>query len=101
MLYEKNHEPRVGAFSAAPQFALGTSSRNPVRGPAYRNLDVALMRDVAIRGRAALQLRMETFNLTNTPPLGPPNGVFGTPAFGTVTTAGDPRVLQIAAKLQF
>jgi hypothetical protein len=32
---------------------------------------------------------------------GPPNGVFGSPAFGTITTAGDPRVVQLAVKLLF
>ena len=36
----------TGAFAAAPQFTIGSSSRNPVRGPSYRNLDLALMRRV-------------------------------------------------------
>ena len=39
--------------------------------------------------------------MTNTPPLGAPNGVFGSAAFGTITTAGDPRVIQLAVKLLF
>jgi hypothetical protein len=39
------------------------------------------------------------FNLTNTPPLGAPNTVAGTPGFGAITSAGDPRVLQLAAKI--
>jgi hypothetical protein len=46
----------------------------------------------------ALEVRAEVFNVTNTPPLGPPNGVFGTPAFGSISTAGDPRVVQLAVK---
>jgi hypothetical protein len=37
-----------GAFAAAPQFTLGSASRNPVRGPSYRNLDLALMRQVPL-----------------------------------------------------
>jgi hypothetical protein len=36
-----------------------------------------------------------------TPPLGNPNGVAGSAAFGTITTAGDPRVVQLAVKLLF
>lgn len=88
-------------FSAAPQFTLGNASRNPVRGPAYRNLDVALSRRVPMTGERALELRVEAFNLTNTPPLGAPNGTFGSAAFGTITTAGDPRVIQLAAKFLF
>ena len=91
----------TAAFAAAPQFTLGSASRNPVRGPSYRNLDLALMRQVPLAAGAALELRLEAFNLTNTPPLGAPNGVFGSAAFGTITTAGDPRVLQLVAKLRF
>src|SRR4029077_13848021 len=36
----------TSAFSAAPVFTIGSSSRNPVRGPGYRNLDLALMRHI-------------------------------------------------------
>ena len=91
----------TSAFAAAPQFTLGTSSRNPVRGPGYRNLDLALIRRVRLPAGKALELRAEVFNVTNTPPLGAPNGVFGSAAFGTITTAGDPRVVQLAVKFMF
>ena len=91
----------TAAFTTAPQFTLGSSSRNPVRGPAYRNLDLALVRRIPLSGRHALELRAEAFNVTNTPALGAPNGVFGSAAFGTITTAGDPRVIQLAVKLLF
>ncbi len=91
----------TAAFAAANQFTLGTSSRNPVRGPSYRNLDLALMRRVRLPAGNALDLRAEVFNATNTPPLGAPNGVFGSAAFGSITTAGDPRVVQFAVKFVF
>ncbi|MDH4066754.1 MAG: carboxypeptidase regulatory-like domain-containing protein, partial [Acidobacteriota bacterium] len=91
----------TAAFSAAPQFTLGSSSRNPVRGPSFRNLNVALMRRIPMPGSTSMEVRVEAFNVTNTPPLGPPNGVFGTAAFGTITTAGDPRVVQVGLKYVF
>ncbi|MEQ1871957.1 MAG: carboxypeptidase regulatory-like domain-containing protein, partial [Vicinamibacterales bacterium] len=91
----------TSAFSTAPQFTLGSASRNPVRGPGYRNLDVALIRRISLTPAAHLELRFEVFNATNTPALGAPNGSFGSAAFGTITTAGDPRVIQLAAKVQF
>ncbi len=91
----------TAAFAAAPQFTLGSGSRNPVRGPGYLNLDLAITRRVPLRGAAALELRVEVFNATNTPAFGAPNGVFGSAAFGTITTAGDPRVIQLAAKVNF
>jgi hypothetical protein len=43
----------------------------------------------------------EVFNVTNTPPLGAPNGVVGSAVFGSITSAGDPRVVQLALKFVF
>jgi len=91
----------TSAFTPAPAFTIGTSSRNPVRGPSYRNLDLALMRRVALPGSRALELRAEVFNATNTPPLGAPNTTVGSASFGTITSAGDPRVVQLAVKAIF
>ena len=91
----------TAVFKTAPQFTLGTSSRNPVRGPGYRNLDVALIKRTGIAERVALEFRAEAFNVTNTPPLGTPNVVLGTPGFGSITSAGDPRVVQFALKVIF
>jgi hypothetical protein len=91
----------TSAFTEAQRFTIGTSSRNPVRGPAYRSLDLAVVRRVRLRGAAAVDVRAEIFNLTNTPPLGAPNTVLGTPGFGSITSAGDPRVVQLAVKFVF
>jgi hypothetical protein len=44
---------------------------------------------------------MARFNLPNTPPLGNPSGIAGSATFGSITTAGDPRVMQLAVKLAF
>ncbi len=91
----------TSAFTTAPAFTIGTSSRNPVRGPVYRNLDVAVIRRVSLPASKALEIRAEAFNLTNTTPFGAPNGVFGSAVFGTITSAGDPRVIQLALKFVF
>jgi hypothetical protein len=90
----------TAAFAAAPQFTIGSASRNPVRGPSYRDVDLGLVRRVPV-GRDAIELRVEVFNLLNTPPLGSPAGVLGAASFGTITTAGDPRVVQLALKFVF
>jgi hypothetical protein len=90
------------AFQLAPKFTLGNSSRNPVRGPGYKNVDLALIKRTPLaRGRTTLEFRVEAFNLTNTPPLGAPNGVLGAPGFGSITSAGDPRVVQLGLKVIF
>ena len=91
----------TAAFQAAPAFTIGTTSRNPIRGPGFRSLDLALIRRVPILAHQAFEMRAEAFNATNTPPFGAPNTTVGSAAFGTLTTAGDPRVIQLALKFIF
>lgn len=90
----------TAAFATAPQFTLGNGSRNPVRGPAYRDLDVAAVKHTALGEGFDLELRAEVFDVTNTPGFGQPNGSFGSAAFGSITTTvTDPRVIQFALRL--
>jgi hypothetical protein len=91
----------TAAFAIAPPFTIGSASRNPIRGPSYRSVDVALMRRVPVGGARGIEVRAEVFNLLNTPNLGSPGGVAGTSGFGTITTAFDPRVVQLALKFRF
>jgi hypothetical protein len=89
-----------GAFGTALQFEIGTASRNPVRGPAYRDLDISLIKRTRLVEKADLEFRAEMFNVTNTPEFSQPNGSFGSAAFGTITTTTtDPRVVQFAIRL--
>jgi hypothetical protein len=89
------------AFVQAPQFTLGNSSRNPVVGPGYKAVDVMVGKTFSVSERLRAEFRAEAFNLMNTPPLGIPNGSFGNAAFGTITTALDPRVFELVLKLHF
>jgi hypothetical protein len=91
----------TAAFTVAPQFTLGNSSRNPVRGPGYRTGDIAIIRRFVIGETKSIQFRTEIFNLTNTPPLASPNVVLGAAGFGSITSAGDPRVIQFGLKFDF
>ena len=91
----------TAAFAIAPVFTIGSASRNPVRGPSYRDVDLAFIRRVPMRAGTSIEIRAEIFDLFNTVNLGAPNGVAGTAAFGTITSALDPRVAQLAVKLLF
>jgi len=51
--------------------------------------------------RLSVDVRAEIFNLLNTPAFASPNGVAGGAGFGTITAAGDPRVVQLAVKVLF
>jgi len=89
----------TAAFTAAPQFAIGNSSRDPVRGPGLQNADVMIGKTFRITERMNLEFRAEAFNVSNTPPLNDPNGIFGSAAFGSITSAGSPRDFEFVAKV--
>jgi hypothetical protein len=91
----------TAAFTAAGQYVIGNSSRNPVRGPGLQDADLMIGKTFRITERMALEFRAEAFNVSNTPPLNDPNGSFGSAAFGTITSAGNPRDFEFAGKLRF
>ena len=94
-----SHWFNTAAFQQAPQFTFGNASRNPVRGPAYRDLDLALVKHTMLGDANDLEFRAEVFDVTNTPAFGLPNGSVGAAAFGSITsTVTDPRVVQVALR---
>jgi len=96
-----DHWLNTAAFALANQFTIGSASRNPVRGPSYRDVDLAVMRRVPVGRERAVELRVEVFNLLNTVNFGAPAATAGAANFGTITTALDPRVAQLALKFLF
>jgi len=100
------------AFARPDPGTLSTMNRGNVPGPNFWQLDFALTRNFSITERQRLQVRGEVFNLTNSFRAGipPPSlqaggaGVvttFGSPNFGQITSALDPRILQLAMKYTF
>src|SRR5262249_25840713 len=94
------HFINTAAFATAPQFTIRTASRNPARGPAYRDFDFALVRHATLPRETDLEFRGEIFDIFHTPEFAQPNGSFGSAAFGSITgTVTDPRVIQFAIRL--
>jgi len=91
----------TAAFTVAPQFTIGNSSRDPVRGPGLQQADLMLAKTFRISERMNFEFRAEVFNVTNTPPLNDPNGSFGAAAFGSISSAGNPRDFEFAGKIRF
>lgn len=93
----------TAAFTAQPQFTAGNTPRNVLHGPSQRRLDLSLFKDFRVGGDARIQVRAEIYNLTNTANFANPDGRFGTPAFGTISSTGNSiaRQMQFAAKLIF
>jgi hypothetical protein len=91
----------TAAFTPAGPFVIGNSSRDPVRGPGLQNADVMIGKTFRLTERVNLEFRAEAFNVSNTPPLNDPNGVMGNSAFGSITSAGNPRDFEFVLKVHF
>ncbi len=89
-------------FTGSNVHDAGNAPRNILRGPGFANLDLSMFKIVPLNERARIQLRVEFFNLTNTPHFANPNGSMAAGNFGSITqTVGNPRIVQFAAKLEF
>jgi hypothetical protein len=91
----------TAAFVVNPEGTFGDAGRNILRAPGLFNLDLGAHKTFQLSERVGAQFRLESFNLTNTPPLGYPNAELGNPNFGKIQSAGTPRENQIALKVVF
>jgi TonB dependent receptor-like, beta-barrel len=91
----------TSAFIFPAPGTFGNAGRNIVEGPGYQNFNASLMKNTAISERVNLQFRAEFFNLFNHPNFGLPDNFLGSPTFGRITTAREPRHVQFGAKLLF
>lgn len=89
------------AFTTNALGTFGNSGRNIVIGPDFKSLNIGLHKNFAITERVKIQLRGEAFNVLNNVNLNLPNATRTSTAFGRITSAGDPRILQFAARLTF
>ena len=90
----------TAAFSMPAYGTFGNAGRNILEGPGYQNVNLALLKRVALRGRTSLQLRAEAFNLLNRTNFDLPDNFYGSPTFGQVLSAGAPRHIQFGVRLR-
>jgi hypothetical protein len=91
-------------FAAPGNYRFGNESRtdNQMRAPGIANFDFALFKDTHLSERLVLQLRVESFNLFNRVQFGAPNTSIGSSQMGQITTqANEPRLLQLAGRINF
>lgn len=100
----------TSAFVAPGFEQFGNSGRNILWGPGTKQLDFSLFKEFYFSRNETrhLQFRAEFFNLFKTPQFNNPHSTQGTPAFGTISSAGSPvtlqrtsREIQFALKLYF
>jgi hypothetical protein len=106
-----NRNPRTGLpyfnpdyFVQEPLGQVGDAMRRFFSGPGIDNYDMALQKNIEIIGDKHAQFRAEAFNIFNHAQFNNPSGNYnntGTGGFGYVTTARNPRLMQVALKFQF
>jgi hypothetical protein len=92
----------VDAFQQVTRpLGIGTAPFNAVRGPGINNFDFSLFKNIAPREGMRLQFGAEFFNIFNHAQFEGVGVGIGSPTFGVITNARDPRVIQLRAKLSF
>ncbi len=91
----------TAAFTLNPVGTFGNAGRNILFGPGMENIDFGLLKNFAVRERYKVQFRAEAFNLFNHPNFNNPAASFSSSNFGIITSAGAPRVIQLALKAMF
>ena len=90
------------AYAANALGTFGTSPRNTLIAPGLATLDAAIVKTIRVSERYQIRFRSEFFNAFNRPNFNAPFATRSNLArFGRLESAGDPRIIQFAVKLQF
>ncbi|HVT92626.1 MAG TPA: carboxypeptidase regulatory-like domain-containing protein [Bryobacteraceae bacterium] len=90
------------AYAAPAAFTFGNAGVGIVEGPGSARFDLSLSKSFPITEHKRLELRGETFNLTNTPTFqSPASQTITSPLFGQIRSSQGERNLQVVAKFFF
>ncbi len=100
---------RTDVFRVPPAGTLGFMSKTMLRGPGINNWDIALFKNFSVREGIRVQFRSEFYNAFNHTQFSAFNaaarfdaaGAQVNQQFGQFTAARDPRIMQLAIRLQF
>ena len=91
----------TSAYTVNALGTFGNAGRNSLRGPDYQTLDLGLHKTFTITNRVRTQFRLEAFNALNRANFNIPEGNRSSGNFGRITSAQDPRILQLALRTWF
>jgi hypothetical protein len=91
----------TAAFTTPADNTFGNVGRNTLIGPGTFNIDFAAHKTFYFSERYRLEYRAEFFNFLNHTQLNNPDTYVTDGTFGQITTARDPRIVQMALKLIF
>jgi hypothetical protein len=91
----------TAAFTTPPYGHFGNAGRDILDGPGLETVNFSIVKNTAVTERLDIQFRTEFFNLLNHTNFDLPDSFVGSPTFGQVVSAQDPRRIQFAVKLVF
>lgn len=93
----------TSAFVDNAPGTFGTIGRNTERGPGFANVDFSAFKSVPMpySENHHLEFRFEAFNFLNRVNLNNPTTTRSSSLFGRITSAGDPRILQLGLRYRF
>ncbi len=103
-LHAYNNWFNAGAFAApsATQTDLPSERPGAIRAPGFWNTDLALFKNIKFTEAFTGQFRLETFNTFNhTNPICCSSTSLAVSSYNTVSSTRDPRIVQLAMKLNF
>ena len=92
---------QTSAFAANAINTYGNLGRNTFIGPGFANIDLGVVKDFAPQERFKAQLRFEMFNALNHVNFNNPATARTSGTFMQITSAQDPRILQLALRFAF
>ena len=91
----------TNAFIPAEYGSFGNSGRNILDGPGYKDFSLSLIKNCDIRDGLKIQFRTEFFNAFNNVNFDLPDIFWGSPSFGRINSAKEPRRIQFGLKAIF
>jgi len=104
---DRSHQEIISQYLNASAFAAnaintyGNLGRNIFIGPGFATLDLGVVKDFAPQERFKAQLRFEMFNSLNHANFSNPAATRTSGTFMQITSANDPRILQLALRFGF
>lgn len=91
----------TAAFAVAPYGTFGNAGRNILSGPGLETVNVSIVKNTRATEQLNIQFRAEFFNVLNHTNFNLPDNFLGDTTFGQITSAQDPRRVQLALKFLF
>jgi hypothetical protein len=91
----------TSAFQFAQPFTFGNVGKGIIQAPGFAVLDASLLKNTRLTERFSLEVRAEFMNSLNRVNFNGPNTALGNAAFGRITSAMDPRRIQLGSALHF